>query len=112
MPAVTLQVLGLLTRSRGLQSRVMWPEAIAGMIEGQQLPFKSYAVQPAEAQEREIALGAQMLKVAVDLDQRVASGLAPSDALAELRRQPDEYNPEIVDALYRAKGMTASLLAE
>jgi len=87
-------------------------EAIAGMIEGQQLPFKSYAVQPSEAQEREIALGAQMLKVAVDLDQRVASGLAPSAALAELRRQPDEYNPEIVDALYRAKGMTASLLAE
>jgi len=87
-------------------------EAVAGMIEGQLLPFKSYAVQPAEAQEREIALGAQMLKVAVDLDQRVASGLAPSAALADLRRRPDEYNPEIVEALYRAKGMTASLLAE
>ena len=85
---------------------------IARMIKAQQLPFKSYVVQQSLAQERGIDLGAQILKVALDLDQLVVGGLSPKAALDELHRRPDEYNPEVVTALSQAKGFTASFFIE
>jgi response regulator RpfG family c-di-GMP phosphodiesterase len=87
-------------------------EPAARMIGGQLRPFKSYAARHKSAQEREIALGAQILKVAVDLDQMVASGLSPRDALAEQRRRPDVYNTEVATALSEAQGLTTSFFAE
>ncbi len=86
-------------------------ESIAWMIEAQQLPYRAYNVQRLVALDDEIALGAQILKVAIDLDQLVVSGFSPSAALNELQKRPDEYNPRVVKALSQSKGMTASLLA-
>jgi len=83
-------------------------EPIAHMIERQQEPFKTPILLPESSPEYLIALGAQILKVALDLNQLVAGGLSPRAALAELRRRPDEYNPEMVAALSQAKGFTAS----
>jgi len=77
---------------------------IARMIEMQHQPFKTYAMQPSSAQEHEIALGAQVLKMALDLDQLVVSGLPPKAALAELYKRPDKYNPEIMAVFLQAEG--------
>jgi response regulator RpfG family c-di-GMP phosphodiesterase len=86
-------------------------EAIARMVEDQQRPFNSYSTLPSVMEERDVIVGAQMLKVVIDLDQLITGGMSPSVALAELRGHPDQYNPEMVKALSEAKGMTASLLA-
>jgi response regulator RpfG family c-di-GMP phosphodiesterase len=85
-------------------------ESIAWIIEAQQMPFSAYTEQPTGTPDDETALGAQILKVAIDLDQLVVSGLSPSAALDELRQRPDDYNPLVVKALRQSKGMTASLL--
>jgi response regulator RpfG family c-di-GMP phosphodiesterase len=70
------------------------------MIAEQQAPFKSYANQPSSDQEREVALGAQILKVALDFDQLVFGGMSPEAALAELHQQSDAYNPDVIAALH------------
>jgi response regulator RpfG family c-di-GMP phosphodiesterase len=87
-------------------------EPVARMIAGQQNPFGSYALLPDSAEEREIMLGAQVLKVALGFDQAVAGGLSPKAALEELRGRPQEYNPELVVALSQGTGVVASFLAE
>ncbi len=84
-------------------------ESIAWIIEAQQLPFSAYTGTH-NAPNAEAALGAQILKVAVDLDQMVVSGVSPNAALDDLRQRADEYNPRVVKALRQSKGMTASLL--
>lgn len=86
-------------------------ESVAWMIAAQRHAYKTYCVQPAEALDDELALGAQMLKVAIDLDQLLASGLTPDAALDELRQHPDEYSPRVVTALYQSKGQPTSALA-
>jgi response regulator RpfG family c-di-GMP phosphodiesterase len=48
-----------------------------------------------------IALGAQLLRVAVDFDRLSGAGLEPAVALAEMRRNESEYNPEALAALER-----------
>jgi len=83
-------------------------EPIARMIERQQEPFKAHTLPPESSPEYVIVLGAQVLKVALDLDLLVAGGLSPEAAWAELHSRPDEYNPEMVVALSQAKGSTAS----
>ena len=85
-------------------------EAIAWIIEAQQWSFSAYTDQLLGTPNDEAALGAQILKVAVDLDQMVVSGIAPSVALDNLRQRTEEYNPRVVKALRFSKGMTASLL--
>jgi response regulator RpfG family c-di-GMP phosphodiesterase len=86
-------------------------ETVAHMIENQRLPFKLYAADITDPDERDAALGAQILKVAIDLDQAVAGGMAPVDALARLRARPGDYNSAVVTALAEAKGATASFFA-
>jgi response regulator RpfG family c-di-GMP phosphodiesterase len=83
-------------------------EPIARMIEGQQRPLNSYAVLPASVQERDIALGAQILRVAIDLDRMVTSGMSPKTVLVKLSTRTDEYNQEVVAALARGKGLLAA----
>lgn len=85
-------------------------ESIAWIIEAQQMPFSAYAVQRPVPLDDEVALCGQILKVAVDLDQLVVSGLTPSAALSELGHHPEAYNPRVVKALAQSNGMTASLL--
>lgn len=87
-------------------------EPVARMIAGQQIPFSSYALLPDSAEEREIMLGAQILKVALGFDLTVAGGLSPNAALEEMKSRPQEYNPELVVALSQGTGVVASFLSE
>lgn len=87
-------------------------EPIAQMIERQQEPFGGQLLPLKGTPEHTIVLGAQILKVALDLDQLVVGGLSPKAALTALRKRPDEYNPGVVAALSQAKGLTASFFIE
>ena len=46
-----------------------------------------------------VAMGAQMLKVAIDFDHLVSRGASASAAISKLRQQRDIYNPVVVAAL-------------
>ena len=74
-------------------------DEIAHMIARQQEPF-SWSQASAEPGRRDdVAIGGQILKVALDFDRSLSRGAFPEDALAELRRHPDVYDPEIVSAV-------------
>lgn len=75
-------------------------EAIARMIKGQRKSFGIYIkVEEGLTEEDIIGLGAQILKVSLDFDQMIAAGLSHKDALSEMYRREDEYNPQVVKAL-------------
>ncbi len=75
-------------------------EAIAQMIANQKKPFKAYTTsEELAAEEKVINLGSQILKVVLDFDQLVMSGLTKLDALTNLAQRSNEYNPNLVAAL-------------
>jgi response regulator RpfG family c-di-GMP phosphodiesterase len=72
-------------------------EAVASMVGGQREPYLP-PTSPHEVAEA-VEIGAQLLHVALDLDQLIAWGLPPVSALAELRRRSHAHNPELLAAL-------------
>jgi response regulator RpfG family c-di-GMP phosphodiesterase len=56
------------------------------------------AVDPAE---HLVAVGWQMLRVSNDFDRLLGHASSPEDAIAEMRRNASEYNPELLEALAR-----------
>jgi len=82
---------------------------IARMIEGQQRPFGT-AAEPGSLKQEEatIAIGSQILKVALDFDQLIVQGLTRAAALSTLARREDEYNPKVVAALENFRMKEAS----
>lgn len=75
-------------------------ELIAEMIRGQLRPFRGQ-IDPQDPNDREhtIALGAQMLHVALGFDDFLQRGLSAIEAIAAMRLRPDEYNPRVTMAL-------------
>jgi response regulator RpfG family c-di-GMP phosphodiesterase len=75
-------------------------EPVARMIEGQHRPFSEMS-RPDELtrEQATVELGAQILKIALDLDQLLVHDTPYPEALSILRRQPAEYNPQLVLAL-------------
>lgn len=85
--------------ARNLLVNIPRLELIAQMVERQQKPFGD-TTSPADPQHKDvIALGAQMLKVAIDFDQVVAHGVSHKVALAEMRTQRQTYNSILLSAL-------------
>lgn len=75
-------------------------EPIAQMIANQQKPFFMYPALPTlQGEERDMAFGGQILKVVLDFDRFVIKGMTKQEALTRLRQHPEEYSPELVDAL-------------
>jgi response regulator RpfG family c-di-GMP phosphodiesterase len=70
-------------------------EPVARMIQGQKTPFS----QDGSDDSSTIALGAQMLKVALDFDERLIRGMSPKAAVADMRQRAGEYNPRLLAAL-------------
>jgi response regulator RpfG family c-di-GMP phosphodiesterase len=48
-----------------------------------------------------VALGSQLLHVALDFDRLTGAGRAPAQALAEMRRNAASYNPDVLAAMER-----------
>lgn len=74
--------------------------SIAQMIAAQQKPFNVFPpVEQMTEDAQMIALGAQILKVVLDFDQLVTSGVPQREALAVLRAHSGTYNNDVVKAL-------------
>lgn len=74
-------------------------EKVADMIARQQAPFNDDSA-PGAAQGDETAImGGRILKVALAFDASLERGLPTMDAIERLRKQPDTYGPQIVEAL-------------
>jgi response regulator RpfG family c-di-GMP phosphodiesterase len=69
---------------------------IGQIVANQQKTFKELA---SPGLDDVVAMGAQMLKVAIDFDQLISRGESVSGAIGRLRQSPDIYNPVVVVAL-------------
>jgi response regulator RpfG family c-di-GMP phosphodiesterase len=74
-------------------------DKVADMIARQQAPFKDDST-PGAAQGDDTAIvGGRILKVALAFDASLERGLPATDAIDRLRKQPDVYDPQIVESL-------------
>lgn len=76
-------------------------EKIAMMIKHQNRPYSDYQEQEISDETATANLGAQILKVALDLDQYVFGGIDVPDAFGQMKRNQGVYNPTILDAIER-----------
>jgi hypothetical protein len=77
-------------------------ESVAAMIEAQQQPNNNpSSAAIASANHDEVRMGAQMLKLALDLDQKLQGGVPIQTAIQDLKRRPHEYNPSLLAILDR-----------
>lgn len=74
-------------------------EGVTTMIRWQQKRFDDYDEQSSGDTFEEVLLGAQILKVAIDLDILIHQGLPVQKALNKLQDQQGAYNPNVLDAL-------------
>jgi response regulator RpfG family c-di-GMP phosphodiesterase len=73
--------------------------SVSRMIERQHETYAVPAGLPAE--EHSIALGSQMLRVALDFDRLRRTGAGAATALIHMREDESEYNPDVLTALER-----------
>jgi response regulator RpfG family c-di-GMP phosphodiesterase len=85
--------------ARRLLERVPRLHSVAQMIDRQHERLQNLA--DCHPEDYTTALGAQMLRVALDLDELVAGGMSFGDALADMRRTQAAYDPTVFAALER-----------
>jgi response regulator RpfG family c-di-GMP phosphodiesterase len=86
---------------RNLLHRVLRLQVVAQMIERQYQNWQSCS--KSDAQADLIAMGAQMLRAALEFDRLTGAGKSAVEALAAMRRAESEYHPDVVAALDRLK---------
>ncbi len=74
-------------------------EDAAHMIARQQEPFSWDQFRDPVHNRDSVALGGQILKVTLDFDLLVSRGLSGESALTELKKRPETYDPQIVEAI-------------
>jgi response regulator RpfG family c-di-GMP phosphodiesterase len=75
-------------------------EAIAAMVDRQQQSYSDHLSTPsADPMNEEIALGAQLLKVALDFDAQLQRGNDWNAALQSMWKMPGAYNPTLLGCL-------------
>ncbi|KAA3618934.1 MAG: response regulator [Calditrichaeota bacterium] len=74
-------------------------EAIAEMVRIQKLTFNESQEYTRKKDGHTIALGAQLLKIAIDYDAEIMKGAARQEARTILNSKKADYNPEFLDAL-------------
>ncbi len=82
-----------------LLSNIPRLKTIAKMIELQQAPFTMQSSPYADGELDPVAIGGQILKVAVDLDELLAPGIPFNAAWRKLSSRTGQYNPDVLDAL-------------
>lgn len=78
-------------------------ELVARMIARQLNPPKERVWADDQEAEDTVFIGANMLRVAAAFDRLIRQGIPPRSAVADLRKKPDLYLPEVVDALQDIK---------
>ncbi|MBN1347257.1 MAG: response regulator [Phycisphaerae bacterium] len=85
--------------ARKLLENIPRLKMVSRMIGRQHEAYSAQMANNAEGQTDPIELGAQILKVAVDLDELIAPGLAFTNAWRKLTARMGQYNPDVLDAL-------------
>jgi response regulator RpfG family c-di-GMP phosphodiesterase len=86
---------------RNLLCRVPRLEAVAQMVERQYQNWQSCSHSGPKAHL--IAMGAQMLRAALEFDRLTGAGRSAGEALAAMRRAEREYHPDLLAALDKLK---------
>jgi len=84
---------------RDLVANIPRLEPVAEIIAYQQKCFDGSGTPSGSVAGKEIPLGARILKVAIDYDTLKWSGLADVEAIAELRKHSEWYDPDVLAAL-------------
>lgn len=85
--------------ARRLLENIPRLNAVAQMVGRQQEPFWNQSTIKDLTKSDRVSLGVQLLKVALDLDELLSSGLSFDVAWRRMNSRAGEYNPEILDAL-------------
>ena len=114
-PEEELQARTLPWHAERLLSQIPRLESVCQIIHDQLVPFAELAPAPASGERTlagkdNVTIGAQMLRLAVDLEALEASGVDRDDALSLLQRREGSYDPALLDALYTSRGSTAKEL--
>lgn len=114
-PEEELQVRTLPWHAERLLAHIPRLEAVCQIIHDQGVPFAELAPAPAGGERTvaggdNVALGAQMLRVAVELEALEASGVEREDALSLLQRREGSYDPGLLNALLGKASSTAKEL--
>ncbi len=76
-------------------------EPCAEMIAGQLTPFEEMTPHSPDEPAYNIAMGSQILHVALDLDALVSTGVPKHSAVLRLKERRGEYNPDLLDLIDR-----------
>ncbi len=74
-------------------------ENVTKMIALQQKRYNEYTDKLKSAEFEEVLIGAQILKVVIDLDQLLFRGIGRDEALIVMGKHKSHYNPEVMAAL-------------
>jgi response regulator RpfG family c-di-GMP phosphodiesterase len=74
-------------------------EAVACMIASQNLAFGQTPCVPAGVPLETVALGAHLLRAAIDFDRLITRNRSQGETLAQMRQQAQDYDPECLAAL-------------
>ncbi len=74
-------------------------ESVTKMIRWQQKKYSHFTEEDTIAEFEEVLTGAQILKAVIDFDILQHQGMDSSQAMKQLRRKGDDYNPDIIKAL-------------
>ncbi|HLK48759.1 MAG TPA: HD domain-containing phosphohydrolase [Bryobacteraceae bacterium] len=96
--------------ARRILERIPRLGVVAQIIGRQHEPYETVLHHSPE--QYRIALGAQLLRVAIDFDRAVNQGRSFAEALTELRNDAADYNPEILNALGKVIGEASKLEAD
>lgn len=77
-------------------------ENVSRMIALQNVSFKQLEAE-ARACDRPVIVGAQILRVATDFDLLLLRGMTQNDAVKLMRKNPDTYNPALLDLIRTVK---------
>lgn len=100
-------VASCLDVAKGLVENIPRLEPVAGMISLQAKRFDEFAKTPDLAADPEVAIGAQLLKAAIDFDACLAGGMSAHAAAGVLADRKGAYSPAILSVL---QSVTAPVL--
>lgn len=84
---------------RALLEKIPRLEKIALMVEKQRSPLDDLDFNNLKQKKDIVNLGSQILKVALDFDQFMMTGLSYKEALSKIKDHESKYMPEVLDAL-------------
>ncbi len=74
-------------------------EAVASMIANQNLPFGQAPATTARVPLETVAMGAHLLRAALDFDRLITRNRSHEESMAQMRQRAQDYDPKCLDAL-------------